>query len=149
MNVTEFDLADVAREAVAGLSSIAAGSAVRPELQVSGPTRMRGDRDKIAQALATTVQAVFDAVKARPGSLEVDVAGSRKEIDVRVRGRGERVDSRRISNFTSSRHAWDEPVGLGLTIARTWIDLHGGTVIGAAPSEDRAELSIVLPKGFD
>jgi signal transduction histidine kinase len=148
MNVTEFDLADVARDALAGLSGPLAEASVRPGLQVTGATRMRGDRDKIREAAVTTLQAVLDAVKARPGSLDVEVAGAPRQIALTIRGSGERVDSRRITNFTAARRVWDEPVGLGLTIARTWIDLHGGSVSSSEPSGDRTEVSIVLPKGF-
>jgi signal transduction histidine kinase len=138
----------VAREALAGVAAACADASVRPNLHVTGATAMRGDRDKVAEAVATTLQAVLDAVKARPGAIDVEVAGKQRSVEVRIRGRGERVDARRITNFTASRRAWDEPVGLGLTIARTWIDLHGGTVTSAEPSGERAEISIVLPKGF-
>jgi signal transduction histidine kinase len=148
LNVTEFDFAEVAREVFEAQRAACLDAAVQPTLTVAGATRMRGDREKIAQMLATTLLAVLDAVKARPGTLNLDVAGGRREVALSIRGRAERVDSRRLNNFTSLRRAWDEPVGLGLTIARTWIDCHGGRVSGGQSANGSAELAIVLPKRF-
>jgi signal transduction histidine kinase len=148
MTVTEFELAAVVREAFDALAPECAEASVRAEFIVTGTTTMRGDRDKIGEAVATTLRAVFEAVRPRPGGLDVQVVGRRREVELRIRGFGQRVDSRRISNFAASRRSWEEPMGLGLTIARTWIDLHGGRVGGSEPSADRAELTIVLPRGF-
>lgn len=148
LNMAELDLAEVAREAFDEIAPAASAASVKAEFHVTGTTRLRGDRNKLREVLATTLSAVFDAVKARPGTLDLDLAGTRREIAVTIRGRGDRVDSRRVSNFASARRAWDEPVGLSLTIARTWIDCHGGTVRGGEPSGSHAELVIVLPKGF-
>jgi two-component system sensor kinase FixL len=148
LNMTEVDLGALAREAFEPVSAAAAAASVTPEIRVTGETRLRGDRDKLKDMLATTLQAVLDAVKAAPGTLDCDVVGTRRDVTITIRGRSQRVDSRRVSNFASTRRAWDEPVGLGLTIARTWIDCHGGTVTGVEPTADRAELVIALPKGM-
>jgi nitrogen fixation/metabolism regulation signal transduction histidine kinase len=147
LNMTEVDLGELARDALAGIQPAAAAASVTAEIAVEGPTRLRGDRDKLRDVLSTTLGAVLDAVRAAPGTLDVSVVGSHREVTVTIRGRSQRVDSRRVSNFASARRAWDEPVGLSLTIARTWIDCHGGTVSGVEPTADRAELVIVLPKG--
>jgi signal transduction histidine kinase len=148
LNMTDVEVGDLAREAFEPVQAVAAAASVTADLRVEGPTRLRGDRDKLRDMLATTMTAVLDAVKAAPGTLDVSVAGSRNDVTVTIRGRSQRVDSRRVSNFASARRAWDEPVGLSLTIARTWIDCHGGTVSGPEPTADRAELVIVLPKGM-
>jgi signal transduction histidine kinase len=148
LNMTDVDLGELAREAFGPVAAAAAAAAVRPEIRVEGPTRLRGDRDKLKDMLSTTLGAVLDAIKAAPGTIDLAVVGTGRDVTVTIRGRSERVDSRRVSNFASARRAWDEPVGLSLTIARTWIDCHGGTVSGVEPTADRAELVIVLPKGI-
>jgi len=147
LDMTDLDLADLAHEVFAGLAAAAAQSSVKAGLQATGPTGLRGDREKLKDVLAATSGAVLDAVKAAPGTLDLDLAGTRREVTITIRGRSARIDSRRLSNFASTRRAWDEPVGLALTIARTWIECHGGTVKGFEPSEGRAEIVIVLPKG--
>jgi signal transduction histidine kinase len=148
LNMTEVDLGELARDAFGPVAAAAAAASVRPEIHVEGPTRLRGDRDKLKDMLSTTLGAVLDAIKAAPGTFDLAVVGTGRDVTVTIRGRSERVDSRRVSNFASARRAWDEPVGLSLTIARTWIDCHGGTVSGVEPTADRAELVIVLPKGM-
>jgi signal transduction histidine kinase len=148
MSVTEFELAGVVREAFDALAPLCAKASVTPEFIVTGPTTMRGDRDKLGQVAATTLQTVLDAVEDRPGGIEVQVIGTRREVELRIRGFGARVDARRISSFAAARRSWDEPVGLALTIARTWIDLHGGRVAECAPAPGRAEVVIAFPKGF-
>jgi signal transduction histidine kinase len=146
LNMTDLDVAEVAREAFDEVAYLATTGGVTPAFQASGPTRLRGDRNKLREAFTTTLAAVLDALKARPGTLDVALVGTKRGVTVTVRGLAERVDSRRLSNFASTRRAWDEPVGLALTIARTWIDCHGGEVSGAQGGTSRAELVIVLPK---
>jgi His Kinase A (phospho-acceptor) domain len=148
LDMTEVDLAALAREVFSGLAAPAAEASVKAELHVEGPTGLRGDREKLRDVLATTATAVLDAVKSAPGTFDLDLAGTRKDVTITIRGRSARVDSRRLSNFASTRRAWDEPVGLALTIARTWIECHGGSVKGFEPTEGRAEIVIVLPKGI-
>jgi hypothetical protein len=146
LNMTDLDLAEVAREAFDEMAPAAAAAGITPEFRAEGPTRLRGDRNKLRDVFTATLAAVLDAVKARPGILEVVIEGSKRGVSAAILGKAERIDSRRLSNFASTRRAWDEPVGLALTIARTWIDCHGGSVSGVQGGTSRAELTIVLPK---
>lgn len=166
------DLSDVARIASGKLTlnrerlfvqeileSVIAGS--RPAAEKKGiaiiapapyePTAVEADRVRLQQVFWNLFT---NALKFTPSGgtvfVEVQVRHNHVRISVRDTGRGikkdflSRVFDRYAQETAGRRH---QGLGLGLSIARTIIELHGGSITAASEGEGRgAVFSVTLPR---
>ena len=139
----EVDVGDLVEEAVA--AARATGSDVSARLE--GPLPLvRGDADRLRQALDNLIG---NAVRVSPPGAEVQVGAERHDGAVRITvtdgGPGvAAADRERI--FEAFEQAGNRPgAGLGLHVARTIAEAHGGTVeLDSTPGEG-ATFALVLP----
>jgi two-component system sensor histidine kinase BaeS len=124
---------------------------VRVRVAVSEPLpRVRGDRERLRQVLANLIE---NAVKYSAVGDEVEVTARRDNgvvrISVRDRGPGIPYDQQRLI-FEKFGRA-DVPgsskpgSGLGLFIARSIAEAHGGTLEVRSRPEDGATFTLTLP----
>ena len=145
---SDVDLGRLVQDAV---SSAAVGQdEVRVQVEVTGTLpAVRGDRERLRQVLANLID---NAVKYSPSGGEVSVSARRENgavrIDVRDSGPGIPFDQQRIifEKFGRAEVTGSKPgTGLGLFIARSIAEAHGGTLEVSSRPDDGATFTLTLP----
>jgi len=137
---------DVTANAEVGQDEVA----VRAKLVEPLPT-IRGDRERLRQVLANLVE---NAVKFSPAGAEVQVEAlaenGRVYVSVRDRGPGVPAEDQSLifEKFGRAKGAKNLPgTGLGLFIARSIAEAHGGTLDVHSSPDQGATFTLTLPAG--
>jgi len=147
------DLLAVAEAALMGVR--AAAEAKDIELQLSGDhvtSVVLGDSDRMQQVLWNLF---LNAVKFthRGGTVRVEIGRVRNQVHVTVTDTGQGIPEEflphvfeRFRQAESSTNRTQLGLGLGLTLVRELVEMHGGTVGAASAGKDRgATFTVVLP----
>jgi signal transduction histidine kinase len=145
---SDVDIAAVVRDVVA--AAAAGQDEVRLRTEVNGTLpHVRGDRERLRQVVRNVVD---NAVKYSPASGEVVVAAHASNgaihIDVRDEGPGIPAEDQRLifEKFGRSAAGTAKPgTGLGLFIARSIVEAHGGILDVVSAPEQGATFSVELP----
>jgi two-component system, sensor histidine kinase len=149
------DLRDVVGRALASFQE--AGKATQHVISVSGdPVRVHGDPTRLEQVVTNLLD---NAVKYTPAGGRVDIAilahGPYAVLSVRDTGIGISQDvlpsifDLFVQGSRSAARS-DGGLGLGLTIVKRLVELHGGTVTASSPGLDRgSEFIVRLPRISD
>ncbi len=146
----DVDLGELVRDSVAGISL------AQDEVRVSADVRgemppVRGDRDRLQQVLTNLLD---NAVKYSPAGKEVRVTAFRLDphlrIEVADHGPGIPSDQQRLIFEKFGRgHSAGSPgkpgTGLGLFIARSIAEAHGGALEVASAPDAGATFTLTLP----
>jgi signal transduction histidine kinase len=145
----DVDVTDVLREAVAAAE--VAQDEVRVRLSVNGSVpRVRGDRARLRQVLSNLID---NAIKYSPAGSEVEISARRADggvtIDVRDQGPGISGEQQGLIFEKFGRVQVDgggKPgTGLGLFIARSIAEAHGGELDVDSTSGRGATFTLTLP----
>jgi signal transduction histidine kinase len=150
---TRLRLFDLADEAVAQLRPIAASKQLTMDIVCPDPTlQIIGDRDKYIQIITNLLD---NAIKFTPQGGKITVAFGRKEPDrimITVTDTGEGIPVGVISKlfrpfYQVSRRpgAHATGLGLGLSIVKTLVELHGGTISVTSEVGKGTQFCILLP----
>jgi signal transduction histidine kinase len=132
---TSNDLAQIVRDAAIAATPTAQAAGIRLEVDVPEYLELPVDAQRVAQVVDNLLS---NAIKYSPGGGEVRVRlhvdGNRAEIAVSDTGIGiEAADRDRLfTRFFRARHAEEQSiqgVGLGLSIARSIVESHGGRIV--------------------
>jgi signal transduction histidine kinase len=144
------EVGELVRDTVA--AAVLAQDQVPVEVVVGEPLpQVRGDRERLRQVLGNLVE---NAVKFSPAGAEVRVRAyarsSRVLVEVADRGPGIPVEQQRVifEKFGRAKTDGAKPgTGLGLFIARSIVEAHGGTLeVQSSPGEG-ATFTVGLPAG--
>ena len=144
-------LGRVLHDTVTALQPLAVGAQVRIELGEVPPTDVWGDADRIEQAL---VNLVGNAVKFSPrgAAVHVEVDPGADVVLVSVRDHGPGVPADQLEHVferfhqVASNGAEDQGgTGLGLTITRSIVQQHGGTIWAESTEGEGARFTFTLP----
>jgi signal transduction histidine kinase len=143
---SDVDLSALLRDAVAAAELGQQEVPVELSLQESLP-RLRGDAERLRQVVANLID---NAVKYSPHGVPVEVrAWSENEhvgVAVRDRGPGVPLEQQALIFEKFGRAASTKPgTGLGLFIARSIAEAHGGTVRIESPPGGGATFTLLLP----
>ncbi len=147
----EVDLPALVRDAVELASRRAEAAGVELVTELDAVDRCVGDRDRLAQVLDNLLS---NALKFTPpgGRVVVRLAsdGSRARIEVADTGMGIAAEdvSQLFDRFYRARNATGRSIpglGLGLTIVRTIVEGHGGTVSVSSESGRGSTFTVLLP----
>lgn len=143
------DMADLLEEVYWRLKVLADGRSVQMYLEELAPVSIAGDRERLRQLLVNILE---NAIKYTPGGGRVAVAlrseGDAVSIEVADTGIGIKAEDREriFQPFYRTREAIVETgVGLGLTIAKSIADLHGGSIEVLSNSGHGSTFRITLP----
>jgi PAS domain S-box-containing protein len=134
LELDELDLAEVARECVEAAQPLADDRGIELRADVAAIPSMLGDRSRLAQVLDNLVS---NALKFTPSGGRVDVRvsvdGPDAVVEVADTGVGIPADEqhRLFDRFFRSTTATEQAIpgtGLGLTIAKTIVERHGGSI---------------------
>jgi signal transduction histidine kinase/AmiR/NasT family two-component response regulator len=149
------DLAEVAKEAAELARGQAQAKGLTFDVLVE-PRRMpvRGDRGRIQQIIGNLLS---NSIKFTPagGRVELDVHASSSLARIVVRDSGVGIDEallphvfERFRQADSSITRRQSGLGLGLTISRRLVELHGGSISAESPGPERgATFTVSLPLG--
>jgi signal transduction histidine kinase len=146
----KIDLVEVIEESVAAAGPKAEDNGVLVRSEVERMPPFEGDPDRLGQALDNLIS---NALKFTPPGGRVDVSlrnlGERARIEVRDTGLGMAEDdrARAFDRFFRASATRDHApgVGLGLTIVKTIVEGHGGTIELASREGAGTTFTIELP----
>lgn len=148
--VTEVDLVDVARGVHAAMERMAVARGVRLSLRVPAGTRVRGEAFLLAQGIGNLVQ---NAIEFAPPGGDVVLAVAHDGVNARVvvEDTGPGVPDYALGKVFDRFYSLPRPdtgrksSGLGLSIVREIVRLHGGDVAIENRAEGGARATIRLP----
>lgn len=141
-------LRDVVQGAVEAVQLLYREKEQRIEVAIAGALAVRGDARRLEQVL---VNLLANANRHTPAGTLVTVAGGAEDGEVRVTvgDTGPGIPAGELERIFE-RHQQLEPAlggsGLGLTIARSLIVLHGGRIWAESPPGGGARFHIALPR---
>ncbi|KAB2642040.1 MAG: response regulator [Verrucomicrobia bacterium] len=160
LRISEVDLRTVALAVLEGLRPAAAARGVKLALLATNDAaEVLGDPDRLEQVMWNLVN---NAIKFTPrgGNVEISIerAGSSVALEVRDTGQGIRADFLprifdRFSQQDASTTRGQSGLGLGLSITRHLVELHGGTITARSAGEGqgatfRVEIPMVAVREF-
>lgn len=150
MNTASCDAAQLVEQAAGGLASMADEAHVTLVTRTQ-PVAIVADADRILQTLTNLIG---NAIKFSEAGTSVSIAVQARDgevrFDVRDEGRGIPPDKLetifgRFEQVDSSDSRDKGGTGLGLTICRSIVDLHGGRIWAHSPPGTGATVSFTLP----
>ena len=146
----DVDLAELVKETIELLSALAASRGVKLEsFLTSMPLSVKGDRIQLQQVIINLMTNAMDAMSGKPNatrvmSVNTTVIDNFAEISVSDAGPG--IPSENLKDvfepfFTTKAHG----MGMGLSIARTIVEAHGGQLLAQNRAAGGAEFRIRLP----
>jgi PAS domain S-box-containing protein len=147
------ELGTIARQSAEGVQGAAQAKDLRLELRLpQAPIHLRGDPVRLVQVLVNTLD---NAAKYSPNGavveLTAEVQGKEAVIQVRDQGRGipPALLPRVFDLFQQGERPPDRPdsgLGIGLTLVRRLVELHGGAVTVESPGVGRGTtVTVRLP----
>mgnify|MGYP001370496803 CR=1 FL=1 len=153
LDAFEIDLGDVLRDCVEKAKPLAAEADLRLDLRLMFQLPpVRGDDTKLAQAFGYVLS---NALKFTPAGGTVKVEALEQSnggvmISISDTGVGMTPDEIRIAlepfgQVDSAHTRWREGAGLGLPIAKSLVDLHGGELTVTSVKGKGTDVTIILP----
>ncbi|MGE0866879.1 MAG: sensor histidine kinase [Vicinamibacterales bacterium] len=132
LNLSEVDVATLAREVTAVYEETAEEAGVLLTASVPEPLTVRADRDRLRQALANLVD---NAIKYTPrgGRVEIEARPTVGAVSIIVRDTGAGIPEHEIPRIWDRLYRGDQSrttrgLGLGLSLVRASVEAQGGTV---------------------
>jgi signal transduction histidine kinase len=155
LQLEDVDLGELAEQAVRSAGPHARQAGVSLELEPAAGVRVRGDRVRLAQVLDNLVSNALKFTR-EGGRAEVAVSAGDETAVVTVTDDGigipEAEQARLFERFFRSSTATAEQIpgsGLGLSIVKTLVELHGGTIAVASTEGEGTTVRVSLPRTAD
>jgi two-component system CheB/CheR fusion protein len=147
------DLREVIQDAIAGAKSSIESAGHAIEVRVPDePVRIEGDAARLVQVLSNLLN---NAVRytPRPGLISVTAAPQQGSVVVSVKDTGLGIPPDALKNifdlFYQGRNARSQRgggLGIGLTLAKTLVEMHGGSIgVDSAGENQGSEFKVELP----
>jgi len=148
MVVGLIDAGSVMEEALARFAMDLDIRGIRSDLAVEGDLTCTGDHEKILEVFAAVLGNALDSMRnLEAGELRVRVVGQPRFVRATVRDTGEITDETALTNIFEPRFSnRDTAMGLGMTVARTYVESHGGTIEAALHRDGGCVVTIELPR---
>jgi signal transduction histidine kinase len=152
LDESEFDLAELLAEAVEAARPVADKRRIKLRDQSQSELLLLGDRDRLTQVIDNLLS---NALKFTPEGGEVTVDSVRSNGNVRLvvadTGVGMRPDEigHLFERFYRTDAATVQAIqgsGLGLSISKTIVEAHGGTITAASQLGEGTSMTIELPR---
>lgn len=154
LNMEDFELSELIRQTAAGFENIFTQKNISLDLE-ENERIIRADRDKLARVL---VNILSNALKYTPegGRIEIRQTGDKGSVKVSVKDNGIGISAENLSHVferffraDKSRSRATGGTGIGLSIAKSLIEAHGGSIKVKSALGSGSEFIIVLPVNND
>jgi signal transduction histidine kinase len=149
LHVDTIDLAAIVRDAADLYADVAEAKGVEVTADVPGAIEMRGDRNRLAQAVANLLD---NAVKYTPSGGRVHVTAARRDgaADVVVEDTGIGMTAEELPRiwerlFRGDRSRSERGLGLGLSLVKAIAERHGGSVTAESQPGAGSRFTLRLP----
>ncbi len=148
--ITRWSMGDAVSACLQDLQARATEEGVTINRDDSGDLELAGDRPKITQVLTNLLENAIDALdQANEKTIDLELSGSHDLVCLAIRNHGATPDDEVMKNmfdpYFTTRSA---SLGLGLTLAKTVIESHGGRIQATAAPGGGLLVTITLPKEF-
>ena len=150
MEVTHCNVAGIAQEAIDACAEKIETAGAEVELKTRGDASIEGDAPKMSRVCRSLIENAIEAVKDQEGGrIVIEVDGSKKSVSLIVSddGSGASVEAME-SMFEPYYSTRSRSMGLGLTLARTVVESHGGTISVQERAGGGCCFTVVLPRTF-
>lgn len=143
------DLQALCQEAVVGLAGLAQAKSISVEVSYHDIPHVPVDQDKISRAFTNILG---NAIKFSPvgGRITVELECDQDEVTISVTDEGPGISPEKrdtiFAKFQRGEHGGEKGHGLGLTIARYFIDLHGGRILVDSRRNRGSTFLLALPR---
>jgi signal transduction histidine kinase len=146
----DIDLNEVARETMAFLSALAIARDVGLTSFIdTAPLPVKGDRIQLQQVLLNLIVNAIDAMSGMPSAerrIVVSTARDGNSADLSVSDAGPGIPSEKLKKvFEPFFTTKSEGMGMGLSIARSIVEAHGGQLSAKNRAGGGAVFSVMLP----
>jgi signal transduction histidine kinase len=150
IEVKQLDLNDVARDTLAFLSSLAIARQVQVRhVLAQVPLPIMGDSTQLQQVLLNLIVNALDATADKPISERVIIVRTERSegwIEFSTSDSGPGIPPDKLKEvFEPFFSTKPSGMGMGLSIARTIVESHGGTIVAQNQTRGGATISIKLP----
>lgn len=140
------DAAKIARDVVMAFGEQARRGGVALGSSADGSTALDADPVRVREVI---VNLVANALRYTPagGAVDIDARGSNGKVEVTVRDTGTGIAPDEVDGiFDRFSRATDSPgAGLGLAIAKSLVEAHGGTIRAESPPGQGTRIVFTLP----
>ncbi len=152
LNYRDFDICDMIFRITLGFEQIIESK----QLQITGlesmtSTVVQGDEDMLTQVVYNLID---NAVKFTPenGEIHFDVTKDNQNICIRIRNTGKGISSEELSKIFERFYKVDKSrsfdvkgAGLGLYLAKSIVEMHGGQITASSIENQYTEFSFCIP----
>ena len=148
LDFCSLDLSELVHDTIVGLQGLAQAKNVQIVVNATALKPVPVDQDKICRALSNIIG---NAIKFSPagGTITVDFEGTPDEVTIAITDEGPGISPEKretiFAKFQRGEHGGEKGHGLGLTIARYFIDLHGGRILVDSRRNRGSTFLIALP----
>ena len=149
LNVSEVDLAKLAREVRDLYEDSADAAGIEFHVDVPAGLVVNADRDRLRQALANLVD---NAIKytSRGGRVDLQASSDHQTVQIRVSDTGSGISEQHLPRIFDRLYRGDQSratrgLGLGLSLVRAYVEAQGGTVTVTSSPGKGSTFVITLP----
>jgi signal transduction histidine kinase len=149
LNVSEVDLAKLAREVHDLYEDSAEAAGIEFHVDVPAGLVVSADRDRLRQALANLLD---NAIKYTPrgGRVDLQASSDHQTVQIRVSDSGSGISEADLPRIFDRLYRGDQSrttrgLGLGLSLVRAYVEAQGGTVTVTSSPGQGSTFTITLP----
>jgi signal transduction histidine kinase len=135
------DLAEVITKTLETLQPLAAPRKIKISF-ASKPFPLEGDPSRLEQIFLNLVD---NAIKHSPEGGEISIRTENRSLFIEDQGPGLPDEGKHLFEKFAPRKTGNQGVGLGLSITKKLVELHGGTILGETRAEGGSRFTVRFP----
>lgn len=150
MELSRMSLEEVVRRSLDECQSGLDSAGIETSVEVDGDVTLEGDEPKLTRVVKSLLENAMDAVDEQaPGIIRFAINGAKAAVTLKISDNGKGATTVELENmFEPYRTSASTKMGLGLTLARTVIESHGGTISVREKADGGCCITLVLPRTF-
>jgi signal transduction histidine kinase len=150
IELQEFDMGQLVQETIDSFAPTIADAKISVKRTTSGDLFCVADRPKLAQVVRTILENAIEAVKeSSRREIAIDLSAEKNLVRLRVEDSGPSMTPSQIHQLFDPYAATTRAnFGLGLTVARTVVESHGGSIRAVPGADFGCTIVVDLPRAF-
>jgi len=150
LEVGDMDMGRLVEHVMATFEPALKEGGITYHIERDGKLGCTADEEKIREVLEAVITNSLESMRDQEdGELFIRVQGGRRNVRVIVRDTGDILDERQVrSIFEPYFTTRESALGLGMTVARTLVESHGGSLEAAAAQGGGCVVTLTLPRHF-